>query len=332
MVAVALVLLVEEHSNLWLTLPAAIIIGREIVVSALREWMAELGARAQVAVSNLGKWKTAAQMVALVILLANPPQPTIWVGMGYALLIVAAGLTLWSMINYLMAAWPHLSTTERNKNFLIKGLTAAFDRIEWRPSPRQRGNSSVGRARPCQGRGREFESRFPLQFKDRAAEIMRRLRFEAGWQSGYAADCKSVYAGSIPTSASILEEPQAIRCLGLFFASQNARPPVLPVSGGKRFRRCYLYSMGLSLRRIAMRRLSAFAFAILFSSPLLAMHCPMDMAKIDELLKTNPPKDAATLQQVRELRAEGEQLHQAGKHADSVRVLGRALYLLGQKP
>ena len=70
MVAVALVLLVEEHSNLWLTLPAAIIIGREIVVSALREWMAELGARAQVAVSNLGKWKTAAQMVALVILLA----------------------------------------------------------------------------------------------------------------------------------------------------------------------------------------------------------------------------------------------------------------------
>ena len=65
MVAVALVLLVEEHANLWLTLPAVIIIGREIVVSALREWMAELGARAQVAVSNLGKWKTAAQMLAL---------------------------------------------------------------------------------------------------------------------------------------------------------------------------------------------------------------------------------------------------------------------------
>lgn len=113
MVAVALVLLVEEHANLWLTLPAAIIIGREIVVSALREWMAELGARAQVAVSNLGKWKTAAQMVALVILLANPSQPTIWVGLGYALLIVAAALTLWSMINYLMAAWPHLSPTEK---------------------------------------------------------------------------------------------------------------------------------------------------------------------------------------------------------------------------
>ncbi|MFC3606777.1 CDP-diacylglycerol--glycerol-3-phosphate 3-phosphatidyltransferase [Stutzerimonas tarimensis] len=109
MVAVALVLLVEEHSNLWLSLPAVIIIGREIVVSALREWMAELGARAQVAVSSLGKWKTAAQMVALVILLANPPVMSYWVGTGYGLLIVAAILTLWSMVRYLAAAWPHLS-------------------------------------------------------------------------------------------------------------------------------------------------------------------------------------------------------------------------------
>lgn len=72
LVAVALLLLVVEHSNIWLTLPAIIIICREIMVSALREWMAELGERANVAVSNLGKWKTAAQMVALIILLANP--------------------------------------------------------------------------------------------------------------------------------------------------------------------------------------------------------------------------------------------------------------------
>ncbi len=113
MVAVALVLLVEEHANIWLSLPAAIIIGREIVVSALREWMAELGARAQVAVSNLGKWKTAAQMVALIILLANPPLASLWVTLGYALLIVAAALTLWSMVNYLIAAWPHLSPAEK---------------------------------------------------------------------------------------------------------------------------------------------------------------------------------------------------------------------------
>ena len=115
MVAVALVLLVEEHANLWLTLPAVIIIGREIVVSALREWMAELGARAQVAVSNLGKWKTAAQMLALVILLANPPLMTFWVILGYVLLIISAALTLWSMVHYLLAAWPHLSTTPKEK-------------------------------------------------------------------------------------------------------------------------------------------------------------------------------------------------------------------------
>lgn len=115
MVAVALVLLVEEHANLWLSLPAVIIIGREIVVSALREWMAELGARAQVAVSQLGKWKTAAQMVALVILLGNPPQLTVWVGMGYVLLIIAAALTLWSMLQYLLAAWPHLNIDAEKK-------------------------------------------------------------------------------------------------------------------------------------------------------------------------------------------------------------------------
>ncbi|WP_263143550.1 CDP-diacylglycerol--glycerol-3-phosphate 3-phosphatidyltransferase [Pseudomonas sp. RIT-PI-AD] len=114
-VAVALVLLVEEHANLWLTLPAVIIIGREIVVSALREWMAELGARAQVAVSNLGKWKTAAQMLALVILLANPPLISIWVILGYLLLIVSAALTLWSMLQYLLAAWPHLTRESSKK-------------------------------------------------------------------------------------------------------------------------------------------------------------------------------------------------------------------------
>jgi len=114
-VAVALVLLVEEHANLWLTLPAMIIIGREIMVSALREWMAELGARAQVAVSSLGKWKTAAQMVALVLLLANPPLLTFWVVLGYALLIVAAALTLWSMVQYLLAAWPHLNGASEKK-------------------------------------------------------------------------------------------------------------------------------------------------------------------------------------------------------------------------
>lgn len=114
-VSVALVLLVAEHSSLWLTLPAAIIIGREIVISALREWMAELGARAQVAVSGLGKWKTAAQMLALVILLGNPPAMSFWVVLGYFLLLMAAGLTLWSMVVYLRAAWPHMRNAPGKK-------------------------------------------------------------------------------------------------------------------------------------------------------------------------------------------------------------------------
>ena len=112
-VAVALVLLVAEHNTLWLTLPAIIIICREIMVSALREWMAELGERAQVAVSNIGKWKTAAQMLALIILLANPPAITSWVMAGYGLLLVSAGLTLWSMWQYLRAAKPHLHTHQQ---------------------------------------------------------------------------------------------------------------------------------------------------------------------------------------------------------------------------
>merc|ERR1712146_625040 len=70
------------------------------------------------------------------------------------------------------------------------------------------GNSSVGRAQPCQGWGREFESRFPLQFQvsqcpPESTKIRFLRSFPARWQSGYAADCNSVYAGSIPTRASI---------------------------------------------------------------------------------------------------------------------------------
>ena len=73
MVAVALAVLIEEHSAILLTIPATVIIGREIVISALREWMAEIGSRASVAVSYIGKIKTTAQMAAIVGLLAFPP-------------------------------------------------------------------------------------------------------------------------------------------------------------------------------------------------------------------------------------------------------------------
>ncbi len=105
MVAAILVLLVDHYSGLWLTLAAIVIIGREITISALREWMSELGKRANVAVSYIGKVKTTAQMLALFFLLYESPLLGIpSKEVGYVLLLVAAVLTLWSMIQYLRAA------------------------------------------------------------------------------------------------------------------------------------------------------------------------------------------------------------------------------------
>lgn len=109
MVAAALVLLVQAIPTPWMAVAAAIIIGREIAVSALREWMAQIGSQRRVAVSVIGKFKTTAQMVAVLLLLYREPLgffPTLEVGLG--LLLVAAALTLWSMANYLVAAWPAL--------------------------------------------------------------------------------------------------------------------------------------------------------------------------------------------------------------------------------
>ncbi|SEL45945.1 CDP-diacylglycerol--glycerol-3-phosphate 3-phosphatidyltransferase [Halomonas daqiaonensis] len=112
MVAVALALLIERYEAIWLTLPALVIIGREIVISALREWMAEMGKRGQVAVSWIGKVKTTLQMIALLMLLAFTPG-TLLALLGVVILYVAALLTLWSMFLYLKAAWPHLSSSMR---------------------------------------------------------------------------------------------------------------------------------------------------------------------------------------------------------------------------
>lgn len=78
-----------------------------------------------------------------------------------------------------------------------------------------------------------------------------------------------------------------------------------------------------------MRRLLLLVAVAAFSTPIWAMHCPMDMAKIDEHLKTDPPSDPAILTRVKELRAEGEKLHQAGDHQQSLEVLGEAQQLLG---
>jgi CDP-diacylglycerol--glycerol-3-phosphate 3-phosphatidyltransferase/cardiolipin synthase len=109
MVAVVLVFLVQRHPSVWLACAAAVIIGREITISALREWMAVLGARRKVAVSNLGKIKTIAQMTAIVLLLyAEPLSALPTYSVGLFLLYVAAVLTLWSMCMYLSLAWPDI--------------------------------------------------------------------------------------------------------------------------------------------------------------------------------------------------------------------------------
>lgn len=124
MVSIALVLIVGESQFQFvsaptviltvpaaaLAIPAAIIVSREIVVSALREWMAEIGKRTSVAVSWLGKVKTFVQMLALIVLLGcGPATHAGIIFIGYLLLYIAAVLTIWSMTIYLKAAWPDLS-------------------------------------------------------------------------------------------------------------------------------------------------------------------------------------------------------------------------------
>lgn len=115
-VAVALVLIVQAHPSPWIAVPAAVIIGREITVSALREWMAELGSRARVAVSPIGKIKTVLQMIAITALLYQAPLfglPTMQIGI--VTLYVAVALTLWSMVSYLRAAWPTVQAESRRE-------------------------------------------------------------------------------------------------------------------------------------------------------------------------------------------------------------------------
>ncbi|MCC6593057.1 MAG: CDP-diacylglycerol--glycerol-3-phosphate 3-phosphatidyltransferase [Xanthomonadales bacterium] len=106
MVVVALVLVLQRSPAPWLAVVCAVIIGREISISALREWMAELGQRASVRVGGIGKIKTIVQMTALTMLIWHD---TLWGlpirDIGLALLVIAAILTLWSAWQYLRAAW-----------------------------------------------------------------------------------------------------------------------------------------------------------------------------------------------------------------------------------
>lgn len=102
MVAAALILITEHYHSIWVTIPAITMIGRELIISALREWMAEIGKRASVAVSWVGKVKTVSQMFALWLLIWRYDDWMIWV--GYAALYAATILTYWSMVQYLAAA------------------------------------------------------------------------------------------------------------------------------------------------------------------------------------------------------------------------------------
>jgi CDP-diacylglycerol--glycerol-3-phosphate 3-phosphatidyltransferase/cardiolipin synthase len=108
MVAAALIILVQlDRAD---AIVASIIIGREITISALREWMAKIGASKSVAVSMLGKIKTTAQMVAIPLLLFHAPLPDIdTMRVGTWLIWIAALLTLWSMGYYLRMAWPEIA-------------------------------------------------------------------------------------------------------------------------------------------------------------------------------------------------------------------------------
>jgi CDP-diacylglycerol---glycerol-3-phosphate 3-phosphatidyltransferase len=108
-VAAALILIVSKDPRWFMAIVAIVIIGREIAISALREWMAEIGARGRIKVSVLGKYKTIMQIVGLSFLLFRQSLfgiPIYTLGLG--LTAIAVVLTLWSMISYLRLAWPEL--------------------------------------------------------------------------------------------------------------------------------------------------------------------------------------------------------------------------------
>lgn len=111
MVAFALILLVQAKSSLWMTLPATVIIGREIMISSLREWMAQINRHESIKVSKIGKWKTTTQIIAISCLLYS--EEFIGVSLmqllGFGFLYIATILALWSMISYLKVAYRYIT-------------------------------------------------------------------------------------------------------------------------------------------------------------------------------------------------------------------------------
>lgn len=116
LVSVALVMVLSAHLIPYLGVAAAIIIGREIAISALREWMSTIGKRVSVKVTNIAKFKTMLQMVALVMLVWYHPGSFPWIlWVGPILLYSAAILTIWSMVIYLKTAWPDLTIPQKTQ-------------------------------------------------------------------------------------------------------------------------------------------------------------------------------------------------------------------------
>ena len=107
-VVAALALLLEVYATPWFAIPAILIIGRELVISGLREWMAKIELSSKVKVSMIGKVKTWVQMIAIAVLLIASNQYLFFTSLGFILIYAAAFMSVWSMIHYLKQAWPQL--------------------------------------------------------------------------------------------------------------------------------------------------------------------------------------------------------------------------------
>jgi CDP-diacylglycerol--glycerol-3-phosphate 3-phosphatidyltransferase/cardiolipin synthase len=113
MVAIVLVMLVQAEARWFEDVIAMIIIGREITISALREWMATIGERANVKVDITGKIKTTLQMFGIAFMVWHLPLFGIPIyTIGFVLLLLAAVMTIWSMVVYLRAAWPFIMSDQ----------------------------------------------------------------------------------------------------------------------------------------------------------------------------------------------------------------------------
>ena len=118
MVVTALIVIVQDYQTWWISIPAMIMIAREIFISALREFMSSIGKRNEIAVSEMGKYKTFAQMLSLQGLIWRPDYDIplilfdfphqILMAIAYSLFFVATILTIWSMVSYFKVAWPEL--------------------------------------------------------------------------------------------------------------------------------------------------------------------------------------------------------------------------------